>query len=319
MVLNRRLDLCQSAEGALRQVVHSQSDPRIGTNNGAEHIMKNRTVLFVMNTQTPDAQILESAETAARDDTHLLCLLIDAAPVLPMYAYVVSPYGSMNIPDDWGDTVKNARDALNARIDEIEALLAQNGASGEVQAVLCASTEAKHHVARLARVCDEAIFADSLRTAPDIMHEAASGVLFHSPIGVQINAAANQSYGCIFVAWDSSEAASAAIHAALPYLKEAKSIVVGCFDPVTTDDRDGQNPGSDVAAWLSRHGCKVTVSQFPSGGRPIGDCIQTFAAEAGADLVVMGAYGHARVVQTILGGTTRTMFEQTNLAVLLAH
>jgi nucleotide-binding universal stress UspA family protein len=110
----------------------------------------------------------------------------------------------------------------------------------------------------------------------------------------------------VFLASDSSEGAASAAHAALPYLKAAKEVVVGCIGPVMTNERDGQDPGTDVASWLSHHGCKVTVSQFPSGGRDIGRCVLARAQEIGADLVIMG-------------GTTRSMIEQTNLPVFLAH
>ena len=88
---------------------------------------------------------------------------------------------------------------------------------------------------------------------------------------------------------------------------------------MTTVNRDGQDPGTDVAAWLSHHGCLVTLSQYPSGGRSVADVIQDRAAEAGSDLIVMGAYGQARMIQTVLGGTTRSMVEQTKLPVFLAH
>ncbi|MFL4471106.1 universal stress protein [Tateyamaria armeniaca] len=271
-----------------------------------------------MNTDTSDADISAMADMAARDDHRLRCLLLDAAPALPMYAYGVPPYGGMNIPDNWQETVAQTRETQKARVNGVEKLLAQSNASGEVQGTLTAINDAKHHVARCARVSDEAIFADNLRDTPELLREAVSGILFHSPIGFQINANA-EAKGRVFVAWDSSEAASGAVHAALPYLREASEVVIGCIDPVMTPDRNGQNPGADLAAWLSHHGCPVTVSQFPSGGRPIADCILERAKEMGADLIVLGAYGHARMIQTVLGGTTRSMFEQTDFPVLMAH
>ncbi len=281
--------------------------------------MNRRTILFLMNAQTPDAEISGLAEMAAKDGNHLMCLLIDAAPPLPMYAYGVPPYGGINIPDNWEEIVRDAQTAHQTRVDSIEQLLAQSGTSGTVLAVLTATTDAKRHVARCARVSDEAVIASNLRDAPAFLQEAVSGVLFHSPIGLQINATRHEKPGCVFVAWDSSEAASAAVHAAMPYLKEAREVVIGCIDPVTIADRDGQEPGADLAAWLSHHGCRVTVSQFPSGGRPISDCIRDRARETGADLVVMGAYGHARMIQSVLGGTTRSMVAQTELPVFMAH
>lgn len=281
--------------------------------------MHRRTKLFVMNTETPDAQIAQAAEAAAQDETHLICLLIGQAPALPMYAYGVPPYGGMNIPDNWNETVVVAQQAQRDRVDAIEVLLAKANASGDVHSALCATIDVKHHISRLARVSDEAFLAANLRDDPDIMREAAAGVLFHSPIGLRLNGSAAQKADRVFVAWNSSQAASAAVHAALPYLKEASEVVIGCFDPVMTAAQDGQDPGVDVAKWLSHHGCTVTVSQFPSGGHEIGRAIQDRATEFGADLTIMGAYGHARMIQTVLGGTTRTMIEQTDLPILLAH
>ncbi|MGA9254017.1 MAG: universal stress protein [Roseobacter sp.] len=281
--------------------------------------MNSRTILYVMNTQTSDQEISGIVERAAKQNDHLLCLLVDAGPPLPTYAYGVPPYGSVSIPEDWVEIVREAERRQNARVDEVEKFLAKSNASGQVLATLTATMDAKHYVAQCARVSDEAILADSLRDAPEFLREAASGILFHSPIGFQINFAADKTPACVFVAWDSSEAASAAVHAALPYLTAAAEVVIGCIDPVMHADRDGQDPGTDVANWLSHHGCRVTVSQFPSGGRPVSECIIDHAREVGAELVVMGAYGRARVVQTVLGGTTRSMMEQTDLPVFLAH
>jgi nucleotide-binding universal stress UspA family protein len=281
--------------------------------------MHRRTILYVLNTETPDAQIIEAAEAAAQDETHLVCLLLGQAPALPMYAYGVPPYGGMNIPDNWNETVIVAQHAHKDRVDAVETLLAKSNASGDVHSALCVTMDVKHHVSRLARVSDEAFFAPNLRDNHDVMREAAAGVLFHSPIGLRLNGSVAQAADRVFIAWNSSEAASTAVHTALPYLRQASEVVIACFDPVMTAEKDGQDPGVDVAEWLSHHGCRVTVSQFPSGGREVGRAIQDRAAEFGADLAVMGAYGHARMIQTVLGGTTRTMMEQTDLPLLLAH
>ncbi|MCF2870387.1 universal stress protein [Octadecabacter sp. G9-8] len=281
--------------------------------------MDRRTILFVLNTQTSDAEITNAAEAAARDETHLICLLLGQAPALPIYSYGVPPYGGMNIPDNWNETVLIAQNAHKDRVNAIETLLAKSNTSGDVHSALCMPTDIKHEVSRRARVSDEAFLSPTLRDTPDTLREAVAGVLFHSPIGLRLNGSVRQKADRVFVAWNNSTAASAALHAGLPYLKGARDVTVACFDPVMTASQDGQDPGVDVAKWLSHHGCTVTVSQFPSGGREIGNAIQDRAAEFGADLVVMGAYGHARMIQTVLGGTTRTMIEQTELPLLLAH
>jgi nucleotide-binding universal stress UspA family protein len=284
-----------------------------------ENTMNRQTILFVMNAATTDAEINEVAEAAAVADNHLICLVLGPAPALPIYAYGVSPYGGMNIPDNWAELVAEAQQQQQERVQEVEALLVKHNTSGDVQSALCVTADIKHNVAQVARVSDEAYFSASLRDSPEMLREAASGILFHSPIGFRINGAMSKGAKKVFLAWDSSEAASSAAHTALPYLKEADEVVIGCIDPVMTPERDGQDPGTDVAAWLSHHGCKVTLSQFPSGGREVGQCIQDRAREVGADLVVMGAYGHARMVQTVLGGTTRSMMKQSDLPLFLAH
>tara|TARA_R110000787_G_scaffold14919_10_gene45850 strand:- start:2031 stop:2888 length:858 start_codon:yes stop_codon:yes gene_type:complete len=284
-----------------------------------ENNMNRRTMLFVMNADTPDDQITDAAEAAAQNQDHLVCLLLGAAPILPMNAYGTLPYGGIGIPDNWTEMATEVQHEQQERVQAIEALLAKSNTSGDVQSVICPTVDVKHHVARSAHVSDEAYIAANLRDTSEILREAASGILFHSPIGFRMNGSVFQDADRIFVAWDSSEAAASAVHAALPYLKGAKEVVIGCIDPVMTAERGGQDPGTDVAAWLSHHGCNVTVSQFPSGGRDIAQCLMDRAQEFGADLVVMGAYGHARMIQTVLGGTTRSMIEQTDLPVFLAH
>lgn len=281
--------------------------------------MSHRTELFVMNLETPDKEISALAETTRAQGDHLSCLLLGAAPALPLGAYGVPPYGAMNIPDDWGDRITEANERQKERVDQIEALLQKAGTSGHVQSVVCPTVEIRRHVARAACVSDEAFLAPSLRDGPDTLREAAYGVLFHSPVGARLNGSLGDRPARVSIAWDGSAPAARAAHVALPYLKDAEEVSILCIDPVMSTEGDGQDPGADIAAWLSHHGCKVTVNQVPSGGRGIATCIQDRAKESGADLVVMGAYGHARMVEAVFGGTTRSMIKQTDLPVLMAH
>lgn len=80
-----------------------------------------------------------------------------------------------------------------------------------------------------------------------------------------------------------------------------------------------RSPGSEVARWLSHHGCRVNLQQYPSGGEEIGKCILGRAAGSGADLVVTVAYRPSGMRQAVFGGTTRTLIEQTGTPVFLGH
>lgn len=281
--------------------------------------MKKSTALIVANQNTSDESVSALAESAFQEDIHVSFLLLGLMPALPGYAYGAPPYGSMSIPENWAELAEDARKAQGERVQQLEALLADSGASGDVQSVLSATIEIKHLVARRARVCDLVHIAPNLRDTPDLMREAIYGTLFQSPAGLVLNGSPSLQAKRIFLAWDSSKHAAAAAHVALPYLKEAEEVVIGCFDPVVSQEQNGADPGVDLAGWLSHHGCKVTVTQYPSGGLEIGKCIHDRAKEVGADLVVLGAYGHARMIEAVFGGTTRTMIVQTDLPVLLAH
>jgi nucleotide-binding universal stress UspA family protein len=123
----------------------------------------------------------------------------------------------------------------------------------------------------------------------------------------------------VFIAWNSSLPAIRAVRASLPLLKEAKEVTIACFDPDSSRYADGQNPGSDLATWLSHHGVNVTVQEYAKGHQNIGDALMMRAKETTADLVVMGAYGRSRWNERFFGGTTETMITQRDLPVLMAH
>ena len=123
----------------------------------------------------------------------------------------------------------------------------------------------------------------------------------------------------IVVAWDASREASRAVHDALPLLKAAEEVVILVVDAASLGSRIGREPGSGVAAHLAQHEVKVRVKPVESDRRSIGEFILAQAGEEGADLLVMGGYGHSRLREMLVGGVTRHLLERMNLPVLLAH
>lgn len=281
--------------------------------------MDRRTSLLVIDPETDDDLITAAADATRSTEGHLSCLLLGSPPPLPYYAYGVPPYGAMSFPEDWREQLEQTRTEIRERVDAVEKLLAAIGTSGSVRSVICASVDITYNVARHACLSDLAYIAPNLRESTEVFRNAAHGVLFHSPIGLILNGRPAEERARIFVAWDTSETAASAVHAALPDLRAAQEVTIGCFDPVMREERCGEDPGADLAAWLSHHGCRVTLNQYPSGGHEIGRAIHDRAVDLGADLVVMGAYGHSRMKEAMFGGTTRILMEQTDLAVLMAH
>lgn len=123
----------------------------------------------------------------------------------------------------------------------------------------------------------------------------------------------------VIVAWDASRSATRAVNDALPLLAAAAAVTVLTIDAKEGPDRHGAVPGADIALHLARHGVKAIVEATVSDGIDVGNVLLSWAADAGADLLVMGAYGHSRMRELVLGGVTGTVVESMTLPVLLAH
>lgn len=121
----------------------------------------------------------------------------------------------------------------------------------------------------------------------------------------------------ILIGWNAGREATRAITDALPLLRLAKVVDVIAFNP--DGDAHGEVPGADVGLYLARHGVKVKVSHHRANDVDVGNQMLSRAADLGTDLIVMGAWGHSRVKELILGGVTRTLLETMTVPVLMSH
>jgi nucleotide-binding universal stress UspA family protein len=120
----------------------------------------------------------------------------------------------------------------------------------------------------------------------------------------------------ILIAWKAARESARAVSAAIPMLRHARQI------HVTTDEesRSGPASGAMLESFLRSHGVLAPIEHHPAllGDTP-GDDLLSLAANAGADLLVMGCYGHARARELVLGGASRTVLRSMTLPVLMAH
>lgn len=123
--------------------------------------------------------------------------------------------------------------------------------------------------------------------------------------------------GRILIAWSRSREARLAVAAALPLLRLAKAVKLVTVTSEPPTDRVDQAMAAQVG-WLRSHGV-AAGSDARSTLQETGDEILDIAAEMGADLVVAGGYGHARMQEWILGGVTRTLLGHGAVCVLFAH
>jgi nucleotide-binding universal stress UspA family protein len=121
----------------------------------------------------------------------------------------------------------------------------------------------------------------------------------------------------ILVGWNASREASRAVTDAVPFLQRAERVEVLVINPGKGEH--GALPGSDIALYLARHGVRVEVRE--DSGVTIGDGEEMLsrAADFGADLIVMGAYGHSRFRELVMGGASRTLIDSMTVPVLLSH
>lgn len=123
----------------------------------------------------------------------------------------------------------------------------------------------------------------------------------------------------VLVAWNASREAARAVTDALPILERASMVHVVAFRPEIGREGHGDEPGADIAHYLARHGVKVQASRQDAKDVDVGNQLLSRAADLSVDLIVMGAWGHSRLSEMVLGGVTRTLLESMTVPVLMAH
>lgn len=122
----------------------------------------------------------------------------------------------------------------------------------------------------------------------------------------------------VVIAWDESAEAMTAVRAALPILKAAELVNVVIIDP-PSHGPSRSDPGGMLSQFLARHGAKVEVDVLSRTLPRIADVLMRQATDGGAEMIVMGAYGHSRFREAILGGATRDMLEESPVPLFMAH
>jgi nucleotide-binding universal stress UspA family protein len=115
------------------------------------------------------------------------------------------------------------------------------------------------------------------------------------------------------VAWKASRESAHALSASVPLLQHAGSVGIAIDEGTSRSERDL------LLNHLRRHGIEATQHLLPSTNATAGEAILSLAADVGAELVVMGCYGHSRAREFVLGGASRTVLESMTVPILMAH
>lgn len=248
---------------------------------------------------------------------HLKIPLIRLEPPTPLAVQVP-------LSDEWVIAAREARLETGERARSLEQALHDQSLSADVQAIVCSPYQISEIAGIHGRFSDLTLASASTRSQVDLRNRILFGLLFESGRPVLVEPAVDKfaltlAPRSVVVAWDGGLPASRAVMLATAVLKSAEVVEIVCIDQKGVDAIDGQSPGWDLATYLARHDIKVTVTELPSGGVKIDEVLTRHATEVGAELIVMGAYGHSRLRERLLGGTSRAILDHGGLPIFMAH
>lgn len=279
--------------------------------------MSYKSILTIVTDPMEVAAVLGAAvpfADAAGAHLDVLCLGIDRTQTGYYFA------GATALMHD--ETIAQAQ----AEATEIEAAaraeLERSEISWGLDALVAQSASVAGLVARRARFADLVIlpkpYGEGQYADAPVVVEAA---MFqgHAPVVVLADGApCPLAPKRVVVAWNESVEAMAAIRRALPMLRSADEVNV-CIVAPERHSSESSDPGAELSRMLARHGVKVEVTILAQTLPRVSEVIERHVADVNADMLVMGAYGHSRFREAILGGATRNMLEFAKVPVFMAH
>lgn len=259
-----------------------------------------------------------AARLAMQFDAHLIGAATAALPGLFYLPGVVSESGvTVTAYLDY------LRERASATLAQFESIAQKAGATAFEKRVI--DDEAAAGICLQARYSDLVVVGQSNpdESLPSMRSGFPEYVVMHSgrPVLIVPYAGEFKHVGKrTLVAWDASMEATRAVTAALPFLRQSELVQVAVFNSKARPNAHGQQPGADIALYLSRHGIKVDVSQQTTDNEiDTGNALLSYMNDFNADLLVMGGYGHSRFREVLLGGVTKTVLQSMTVPVLMAH
>ncbi len=289
-----------------------------------EDAMSIKAILVALAGMESESSVLDTALQVARlFDAHLEVLHVRADPN-EVFAFMTEPMSESSVELIIDAAEKGTAELAakaRARFDEFcqangvtvaEAALAGGG----VCAIWREETgEQGQVIAHHGRLADLSVVARPAEDAPaPVMLEAAlletGKPVLMVPAEARTTLCAN-----VVIAWNGTAEASRAVAAAMPFLEAADKVTV------LTAKEDGQfvADAADLTGYLSWHGVTASTGTINIGATATGEALLGEAGRIGADLLVMGGYGHSRVREVILGGVTHHILGNADLPVLMAH
>ena len=210
---------------------------------------------------------------------------------------------------------KIARDAIS----QFEAGVKKGGVAGQTRQLDATFGGAATLFAQIARRFDISIVGQAQREQGATDELIIEGALFESGrpvIVVPYIQKSGLTLERVIACWDGGRTAARAIADAMPFLERAKAVDLVI---VAEERKHDEVTGVRMSEHLARHGVAVNVKRIAKGDLSVEDVVLSYAADTGADFMVMGGYGHSRLREFILGGVTRGILNSMTVPVLMSH
>jgi nucleotide-binding universal stress UspA family protein len=247
-------------------------------------------------------------------DAHVAGVAFVYDPIVPVSATGYIP--AEVIERQQADNEADAK----AAIDRFAEATRRAGLSAEPLTITASLAGAGEQFGRIARRFDLAVVGQAEPETSTIDDIIAETTLFESGrpmIVVPYIQKGPLKLDKVMVCWDGSRQAARAIGDAMPLLTKAGKVEI-----VIIADEPGKQDeiaGADMGQHLARHGLRVDLERIPRGDVDVADALLSYAADSGADFMVMGGYGHSRLREFVLGGVTRSILRSMTVPVLMAH
>ena len=278
--------------------------------------LKNLLVLLD-DTKANGGRLNAAIALAKAQDAHLTGLYAISEPDIPGFVMGQIPQDSINARRaEAEETAKAATDAFLALAD-------REGVKADARVARTLEQEVAATVARQARYADLAIVgqAEPEEAGPGGRNLVEKLTLSAGrPVLVIPYIGAERPVGrVVTVAWDAGREAARAVVDALPLLKSAEQVHLLMVNPRRGPYDHGEEPGADIALSLARHGIKIEAHTLTAPDIEEGDAILSWLSDSGSDLLVMGLYGHARLLELVVGGVSRRILESMTVPVLMSR
>lgn len=221
-----------------------------------------------------------------------------------------------------GEFITSVRTDATASQEKIRLALSRTNLGYEQRLVMAQTLTACDMTVTQARHVDLTVMARPSKDSTGFRHEILEAILMESGRPLLLLPEGWKTDGrvqTVFVAWNAGREAARAVGDAEAWLNAATKIVIGTVDAKPGPRGHGEAPGVDIATHLARHGHAVELRNIDSLGAATGQAILDAAETAGADLIVVGGFGHPRLQQALFGGVTRTIVESSKVPLLMSH